>query len=480
MKLRDILFLLPIPFVALSYILVPFTNDVRIYNGVARLVDYYGSFPGSLDAAWEMKPLGNRLIHYLLYKIVTPLTDFGSPLYPVLVKSICVGIALVCCWYFATSFKKDTIPIFSVTALAVLTPMNFVLMQAEWFAVLVALVCVGLLYRDTLTVYTLSGILMFFMFLLKGISGLLIIPVLCFLYIVTDNPYVFFERAAYAVLGFFLSAVAFFALCLTVLPHAIPDMLMAAALARVGQYSVVTYLNTLFNELVTIPLYIPAMFFTLVIGLYLLLTVKLPRDKFAALLLMWLVPVAVVLAQAEFFVYHYYVLALPGILSVAYLATMDDGDKSRFYPFIIVSMLILWAVFTSFFGIITSEEIKFYESEAPNAIEANRLFNISEQPMVLYLDPGASVYFFSPPSACRYSAPLPLQRHTQQWNLTGLSAYQEEKVCIQNFTGRYIISLDWWLGRNMTERAEIYEMIDRNYTKVYGKSWDIYERKEGV
>ena len=477
MTKRDLFFLLPIPIVAIAYILIPFTNDVRIFQGVARLVDYYGSFPSSLDAAWEMKPLGNRLIHYLLYKMVTPLTDFGSPLYPVLVKAVCVVVALVCCWYFATSFTKERVPIFAISSLALLTATNFVVMQAEWFAVLACLVCIGMLNRDNLGAYTVSGFLMFFMFLLKGISGLLIIPILCYLYIVTENPYVFFERTAYAFLGFLMAGAAFLAMCLTVFPHAIPDMMMSAALARVGQYPVTTYLNSMFAGMGTLSMYVPAFVFTVAIGLYVLVTVRLSKLKFAALLLMWLVPFLMVLAQGEFFLYHYFVLIFPGILSVVYLATSEPGDLRVLYSLVLIPMLALWLIFNSPVGIVTKDEVAFYAGEMPNADEANRLFNISDQAEVLFLDPGASVYFFSPNTSCRYSAPLPVQRHTAQWNLTGLPAYQEEYTCIMNYSGRFVVGLDWWLGRDLPERREIYEKFDRGYVKVWNKSWDIYQRR---
>lgn len=475
---RDLLFLIPIPIIALCNIIIPFTNDARIFQGVARLVDYNGIFPYSLDAAWEIKPLGNRLINYILYKLVSPFLDFNSPEYAMAVKTVAVLFAILCCYFFARSFKDRQIPIFSITAIAVLTPMNFIIMQAEWYSVLFSLVCIGLLLREKMSAYAAAGIVLFFIFLLKGITGLLVVPIFCFIFIWYDNYYRFFERAFAAFIGFVSAGFLFLFSCLTFFPHAIPDMMMAAQLARVGQYSVVIYINSMTEKLSTISAYIPALFFTFIVGFYLLATVKLPRTKYAALWLMWLSTFAIVFIQGEFFIYHYAVLIIPGILSIILQLRCGPPEQHRtVYAVAIGGMLLLWAIFNSPVGLITAAEVQYYQPEFEHAIEANALFDIPSQPSVLYLDPGSAPYFFSPNSSCRYSTPLPVQRHRPEWNVSFLPAYAQEYSCIMNYSGKYIIGLDWWFGKDLPERAEIYEKMNRDYVHVYNKSWDIWERR---
>jgi hypothetical protein len=45
------------------------------------------------------------------------------------------------------------------------------------------------------------------------------------------------------------------------------------------------------------------------------------------------------------------------------------------------------------------------------------------------------------------------------------------------YNGTYIISLDWWFGKDIPERAEIYEKFNREYIHVYNGSWDIWKKK---
>lgn len=482
MDKRDLLFLLPLPIVALSTILIPFTNDARIFQGVARLVDYYGTFPTSLDIAWEMKPIGNRLINYLLYKIGTLFTDFGSPLYPIIVKGIAVIFAILCCYYFARSFKKElVIPLFSITTIAVLTPMNFIFMQAEWFSVLLTLVSIGLLMRQSLWGYVGAGSLMFFVFLLKGISGLLIVSVICFIYLICKNDYLSFEKSFDACIGFCIAGIVFMIMCFTIFPHSLPDMMMAARLARVGQYSLSIYVNSMFEKLLTISAYIPAFFFTAIIGFYQLATIKLERIKYAALWIMWIAAFAIVFIQGEFFIYHYFVIILPGIAAfVIELYRSDETRRKTLYILSIASMLGLWAIFNSPVGMITTTENELYAGEFVNSAYANEKWDISNESSVLFLDPGSAPYFFLTNSSCRYSGPLPVQRHRPEWDVSYLSAYKEEYQCIMNYTGKYIVGLDWWFGEDLPERAEIYQKFNSEYIHVYNGSWDIWERKTDV
>lgn len=65
-----ITFIILIPF-SFSYLISPLNDDTRIYQGVASLTDYFGSFPANINNAWEIKPIANRGINYILYKIST-------------------------------------------------------------------------------------------------------------------------------------------------------------------------------------------------------------------------------------------------------------------------------------------------------------------------------------------------------------------------------------------------------------------------
>lgn len=499
MKWRDFLYLLPLPFVAISYCLIPITNDMRIFQGVARLTDYFGYFPMSVDRAWEIKPIGNRMMEYLIYKLVTLFTPFGSPFYSPYVKLVSVFLVFACCYYFATRFKGNEIPMFALTSLSFLTVMNFLALQAEWFASLFALLALGLLitkwdhtpqsiYTDYLRVFLsppyypdylrlfLCGVVMLFLFNLKGITVLLVVPVFCAAYLLDED---FQQKAPIAFFSFLFSGFVFFLLCLTLFPYSIKDMAMAARLARVGQYSLITYANTMTEKFIGLYPYLPAFFYGAIIGLLQLATIRLPRPKYLVLILMWLFPLAIVFSMGEFYMYHFAVLIFPAIVSVA-LCVRDPPAWAKLdtlFPFCIASMVVLWLIFTSTFGAITVIENEIWYTENQHAAEANALFDIKAQPSTLFLDTGTGAYFFHTNSSCRYSGVLPVQRHTSKWNISDLSAYAELYSCIMAYDGKYIVGLDWWFARDVPERAPIYEKIDREYTLVYNGSWDIYQKK---
>lgn len=477
MKWRDALYLLPLPFVTLSFILIPITNDMRIFQGVARVTDYFGAFPFSIDRAWEIKPLGNRLMEYLIYKLVTLFTPFGSPFFSPLVKLVAAIIIFLCCWYFASKFKEHQIPMFALTSLCFLTVMNFLALQAEWWAAAFSLVALGLLVSKWKYAPVLSGFMMVFIFLLKGITGLLVIPIFCAAYLLDED---FQHKAPIAFLTAIYFGFLFFIFCLTIFPHAIPDMIMSSQLARVGQHPYPILLNSMFEKFFTLAAYLPAFLFAVVIGFYQYATIRLPKMKFLALSLLWLFPLIIVFAMGEFFLYHYAVLIFPAIVSIAIYVRDPPpvAPLKSIFSFCIFTMVILWLIFTSTFGLITAVENQIWADENAHATEAKLLFDIEEQPSTLYLDTGTAAYFFHTNTSCRYTGVLPVQRNRPEWNTTNLPAYTELYDCIMAYDGKYIIGMDWWFGRGLSEREEIYRKIDNEYSLVYNRSWDIYQRKK--
>ena len=88
-----ITFIILIPF-SFSYLISPLNDDTRIYQGVASLTDYFGSFPANINNAWEIKPIANRGINYILYKISTLFTTVTTPEYEIVIKLLSLIIVL--------------------------------------------------------------------------------------------------------------------------------------------------------------------------------------------------------------------------------------------------------------------------------------------------------------------------------------------------------------------------------------------------
>lgn len=311
MDYKRLFYYLIFPVISLSYILVPVTNDGRIYMAVEYIADTFYQFPYGFDIAWEIKPIANRLMAWILYKLaslVMPLTNTVA--FGVAVKFFALCFIVAGVWYFAGSVGGKWA--FPVSFVAFTCIGNFIILQAEYWAVLVALVSLALLLRDNENAHALAGMLFILMALFKGITGLLCVPVICAALLLKRRLY-WMDIFG----GFIVAASVFVWLALTVWPNMLPDMLMSAQIARVGQYPMWTYLVSELVYLWTGFLYIPLVAVGCVAGIFMFIRL-INRSSTDAFLYaaMWGVSFAIVFSQGEFFIYHYFVLTLPALVTI--------------------------------------------------------------------------------------------------------------------------------------------------------------------
>jgi hypothetical protein len=460
----------------LSFILNPLTYDVHAYQAVARLTDYFGtSFPANLDAAWEIKPIGNRFINYALYKVAALAAPFGSVEYEMVIKTICLALVLIVAWYFARHYNNP--PYLSLlTALAFITPLNPIQLQPEWFAVLFALLAIALMLSDKWYLQAAAGMVITGIFLLKGITILLIIPILWAVWLEKGSDW--FRRATIAGEASVISLLAvigsgFF-------PNLIPDMLMSSRLAHVGMWSPAQVLaNLIFGSISSmVVLYVPI----ITVGLAALGVACWQRLKagsfshMAIMLAAWASGIFIVMIQSEeYFAYQYFVLALPALITITML-------KDKAIRYAIIGILILSILFASHWSPGAAQGESAYPGiEAASAAGAMAaLPDIGSQPAILYLDVGDAPYYFQVNSSCRYICPLPFQRNSEYWNITDMRQYREERDCILGYRGKYIISAVPDAGRWMVQNTSDSREVDRDYFLAWNQSWSIYQRKAGA
>src|SRR5512138_3922360 len=102
MDYKRLFYFILFPLISLSYILVPITNDGRIYIAVEYIADTFYQFPYGFDLAWEIKPMANRLMAWVLYKLATmvvPFTDMVA--FGVAVKFFALCFVVAGLWYFS-------------------------------------------------------------------------------------------------------------------------------------------------------------------------------------------------------------------------------------------------------------------------------------------------------------------------------------------------------------------------------------------
>lgn len=314
-----LLYYVMLPIVCITFTLTNLTNDTRIFIGAEAIADTYYQLPYGWDAAYEVKPIGNRILNWVLYKVANAFVPFTANDYThfgLFVKLTALIILLVCCWYIAK--KIPFVYGFPFLVIAFACQANFGIMMSEWFAVLFSFVGVALCFEKNKNWQYLASVLFIFIGLLKGITCFMIVPAICAVYILGGT--VDWKRA---IAGFFAGGLTYLALCFTVWPYSLGDILLSRYVAHIGAHSWVTLFKYFWvtQDSSWLPgvfaYYIPVLLLGSIIGVAIFLRYYTREEKRNTILfgLMWLVPVGIVFAQNEFIVYHYLVLMFPALMS---------------------------------------------------------------------------------------------------------------------------------------------------------------------
>ena len=327
--------------------------------------------------------------------------------------------------------------------------------------------------------------------LLKSITSLMLIPVICAVWLLNKKL-----RIEFLLSGCLVASCTFLIACMTIFPYSINDMLMSRLIAHVGMYDITTLVQWFFltqtrmSLPVTLMMYIPGIIAGGLASIIVLATYSKTGGikKVGILCLMWLIPISIVLIQSEFIVYHYIVMLFPAVIGMVLLFTIRT--KKAMILLLIFLLLVIpgYAMINSSLGSFTTYEYTFWQQKEKNADEINSQFNLTNQSTLLYLDPGDAPFYFHANSSCHYITPMPIERSTDRWNISHLQQYSETYNCILSYQGEYMVgyirnpstsqevSLNYF-GEGISIRKDIIQMIDTNYTKVSDKSWEIYKKR---
>ena len=489
-KIIDVvLYFLILPFVSISFILTNLTNDSRIFLAAESIADRFYSLPYGWDAAYEVKPIGNRLINWVFYKIANAFVPFTSNDYThfgYVVKATALILLIICCYYIS---KRIVFPYaFPILFTAFACEANFGIIMSEWFAALFSLVAIALCFEKNRNWMVIAGSLCLFVGLLKSITVLMVIPVLLGVYLLGGS--IDWKRF---IAGYLAAGTAFLILCLTVWPFSIGDMLMSRLVAHSGMYGILTMITYFWitqNQIlwglpVVMSMYVPILVLGFVAGLWCLGGYVVKRDREVYLFLgIWVIPIVIVFAQSEFIVYHYIVFVVPAIISII-MFLRGSRRKYQFLAAGAVYLLVGYILINSAFGSFTLYEYSFWHIKEQSADSINAQFNLTNQSSILYLDPGDSVFYFHANSSCHYITPMPVERNDYaKWNISYLPQFKETRDCIAQYQGNYIIadikngnSTNYY-GLGILQEPKIMTMIRENYTLVSTASWEVYQKKE--
>lgn len=430
----------------LYYLTIPLTDDVRVFLSAAMNADTFG-----VDAAWEVKTIGNKILYYGLWKLFgwTPEESF------ILVMKLFVGIAVIgICWYFSQKMK-DNNPwlVFCIASVSVFLIHPFCIFQCEWFAVIGAMLALALLLDKK---YIPAGVILACIGFLKLSTFVFIIPVICAWILIAG------KQSKWDVIRvietFCFSIVAILVLCLLFFPHAIPDMFLSIDLVHANQIRQADFITTLASSILSTPVGIIPALATVVVSLVLAAMIQKRHGGYLLGIIMWGSCFASALAAQEFFGYHYAVLVFTAIVTL--LLIQEEVVMFSLVCGIIitaVSIIPLFGALDGYMGFLSTA----------NKDAQNIRGIVGGEKELLYLDYGEAPFYLRVPNACRYTYPLPIQR-----NLEGPAANEVIK-CVEDYKGEYVVTQPWL--ESMTINKTISDYLSK-CDWVYNGTWQVCRR----
>ena len=391
-----ILYFIMFPILCIGSILSPLTNDVRIFYGVEQLGIKYLQFPQSVYGGfWEIKPVGNHICEFLIASFTNIFVPFSNhSVQEPIIKCIAVGIAILACYIFSRNILKVKYS-FLLCFTGMFCALNLNILQAEFLAIVFAMVSCALLVEKNKLWHYVAGALLIWVLLVKGTTGALIISAVCIV-LIFNKRRVAWVRGA---IGFILMGLTFLAADIFVWQQMIPDILMAPILSHVGEYDWVGQVGvTGIATAISMSIYIPIVGLGIIYGsVWLKNHIRDPRAKW--FVISFLAPLCMVFYQSESFAYQYYVFLLPAIVGLI-LYEIDTpiqkpGKKLKRENIIATSIVILFAMWCILYspqpiwGLEQNygvQELKMNNYFDKNANDMEVKFNLSKENTILYLD----------------------------------------------------------------------------------------------
>jgi hypothetical protein len=353
-----------------TFVLTPFTGDIVVFFAAAAQAEYHGPFPENVYRAWEFKPIGNRMLYYGLYKLVSQLAPFRDKSLFEPAVSLCLALVSLLVALVSTrsihrilaaqGAQVSATMIFFVLSGLMLSASYNTSLQIEWVSTLLVLVAIPLAASERSAPNWFAGLLLALLFPLKGITVLMAGYVFIVLFSL-GKPYR--RRLGYVVAGTCIGVVVIAAGIAIFFPDEITDLRFVAEmqgsfdvgalpegskrmalygflrdtlrlpelLARVPVVAtgeVLDRTRVLFAGLVLNAIHNNPFLAAGVFSLAMLTTLGAWRrtaTMVAPSLAMWVIGLAIVGVQAQYSAYHYFVLAFPAAWS--FLSFVGRGDE---------------------------------------------------------------------------------------------------------------------------------------------------------
>lgn len=476
----------------LSFVSVDLTDDVKVFLGAAKHANVLAQETHNplygLGESWELKPAGNRV----LYFAVVALGNLSGIPLDILLKlvAMCTLVVTASIFSFETAIKifrgslLDADVVFGLVILSMLLVVNLFFMQAEWWAVILSFLVLSMLMfsarHESYGMAGAAGFVSVFIVLLK-MSTLALIPAVFAAYILLNEGWVRREIIVSWIIGFVSGCVSAAIWMVFLIPHGIQDMILSVQLAHAAkgvQIPLADGINYLVYYSVNHSLLAPITMFgmaSLLCLLSLLLIIwkydenlLYNRAEKSAVLLaaLWGAPLLSILAQNEFFSYHYVVMIFPAVITIIVLFKEATTQTMRVSG-VTISLAVVfcaWVLIGSMWSAQYAQQDEFWKGTEADSLHFQEKYDLTGE--VLYLDIASAAYYLDARPACRMVGSLPVER-----GLLGSDEYWDTVNCIRSYQGKYAIA------KHSEGGSGLPSLIRTNFTRVEeGVSWDVYQR----
>lgn len=465
--------------VVISFLTIHLTGDFHLFWAYGRLVSS-SSLKGvnALIEPWEVKGLLYRMIEYIEYAFTSSITNNDNLSWHVVYKIF--GLTLLSVISFAI---VKTVPIrykegcsteflFFIVMIGLLTVHFTTHLQAEMYGVAFLLLSLSIFLNGGIINSIIAAIIYSLTFYLKSpiplLGGSLFFAVL-----LLENKK--FIKTVVSFVPFAITTILFLGITLLLIklyyPQEITDMWDASYYQHtlLHERNIIQPLSNFIQGAVAHLFYSP-IFALGVVATICLFVVMIKEHSYllvSSIVFIWLFPIVYILMSNTYFIYHYYLLTFPAIISIL---CFYRRFKKQIYLYRKVALG--GAVFISIYFVL------ILSSVAPTVLYSNDRYlcmlhsnkekgypigsKLGEGP-VLFLDDGTGAFMFPNKSYLRYFYPNPLQRIGEGNEFRNSETYKKVKRRVMSYDGEYITVVDWFY-KNGNE--DIKEKIAKEYNLV--------------
>lgn len=518
-------------FVFYSFVTIPFSGDVQVFMAAANQVKYQdGNIFMSIFQAWELKGIANRALMWLLYFLSDTLVGYDNKILfecavKIIYAIITIIILAISAYIWPVKDKQKRIYVFFVMYFTVFATYTAVQLQAEMTCVILSLFCTACILHGDNKSLVIGGITASFLMFFKSIFILLFAVILVGTIVCDDDFYNKKKNYLLTTGTMVVSEIIWVCLIKIIYPQEFKDMgasaeFQSTLFSRGSSVSLETIFNNFTNYFTQSAVSIPFLLIGVISAIYLILQWMREKDhvRIASMIIMWLLPIDLIVVSNMYFQYHYYLLMLPGMISIitllknikiennvfvgsgifALLITMacwylKDGLNQigiinySTVLLVIIHIIILAFIFATVSDLAQLQGIFYFllmticlffwlnysSAVAPkyrNLVWLHKnSFEICEDIFpedfggepVLFLDAGNASFYKDAPSYSRYFYNLPMQR----WQAGDSWEVQEsEYKKLMEYNGKYIIMHNGWFG--LDKYPELKKKFEEEYKKI--------------